>query len=106
MERSLRAQDELDGLSLKTLNPLEAVITAGKHPEPVGQPSVVARMKKRGDPSKPAADVTCFFPKFPSGACFQGFARLAVAAGKHPKPGGVQSGFVVPQLQQRGVVVA
>src|SRR2546430_8590390 len=106
MERSLRAQDELDGLPFKTMDRLEASVTAYEHPELVGQPSVVARMENPGDPSQRGADVPCLFPKFTSGAGFQGFVRLAVASGKHPKPGGVQSGFVVPQLQQRGVVVA
>ena len=85
MERSLRAQDELDGLPFKTMYLLEAIVTAGKHPEPVGQSSVVARMENPGDPSERGADVTCFFQKIPAGRRLPGIRPARSGRRERPK---------------------
>ena len=106
MRAGFRARDKRDGLALKTMNRLNTVIAAGEQTKPVGQSSVVARVQNRRHPSQFAALVAGLLPELPSRARLERFTRLAVTAGKNPKPGRVQSGFVVAQLQQCRVVIA
>ena len=106
MDACFPAGDEFDGLTFETMNGLDPVVTTDEHPQPVSEPAVVARVQERRHPFQIAAFVACLLPEFSSCSRFQRFARLAVPPGKYPEPGRVQGGFIVAQLQQRGVVLA